>query len=135
MKKALFALLLTGVIALTATFLGVVSRGSGSEEATLGAGGEITRLGNDGTSTSVLINTTSTTVLATSTSRLYAAIVNDGSNVIYLNIKGGIPAVAYEGIRLNPGGGTFELTSENMYYGAITAIAVGGTSSTTVTQK
>lgn len=86
-------------------------------------------------SSSILVaTTTTTTLLATSTGRQYALIVNDSAATVYLSLKGGLPAVAYEGIRLNAGGGSYEITSENLYKGSIQAIAVGGTASTTVTE-
>lgn len=85
------------------------------------------------TTTSILVaSTTATRILATS-SRQYALIVNDSPYNVYLALNGDVPAKAYEGIRINAHGGSYEITSENLYTGSIQAIAVGGTASTTVT--
>lgn len=87
------------------------------------------------TTTSILVaTTTSTTVLATSTARQYAVIVNDSSATVYLSLNGGVAAKAYEGIRLNAGGGSYEITVDNLYQGSVQAIAIGGVASTTVTE-
>lgn len=86
------------------------------------------------TTTSVLCNTTSTLLLATSTARQYAAIVNDGSTNIYLETSKG-PAVLYEGIRLNSGGGSYEINQDNLYTGPIYCIAATSAASTTLTYK
>jgi len=89
---------------------------------------------NMATSSRITVTTSSTDILASSTPRQYAAIVNDGSNVVYLNFNGAT-AVANSGLRLNANGGTFEITSENLYKGQITAIASGGSSVVTVVEK
>lgn len=86
------------------------------------------------TSSAVTVGITSTFLLATSTERQYCAIVNDGSNPIYLSFND-VPAVANSGLRLNASGGSFEIDSNNLYKGALRAIASGGTSVTTVTCK
>lgn len=89
-----------------------------------GAGAEFYTVAS---SSAITVQTSSTLVTATSTARSYLAIVNDGSNVVYLNFDDKA-AVANSGVRLNANGGTLELNSENLYKGAIRAIASGGTS-------
>jgi len=62
----------------------------------------------------------STTALAASSARKYALFVNDGSNVMYLNLGG--TAVANTGIRINASGGSYEMMPGNMFYGAVNFI-------------
>lgn len=84
--------------------------------------------------TSILVSsTTATRILATS-SRQYALIVNDSPYNIYISLNGDVAAKAYEGIRLNANGGSYEINSLNNYTGSIQGIAVGGSASTTVTE-
>lgn len=90
-------------------------------------------MGTFSTSSQQLIATASTVVLATSTGRQYAVLVNDGANPIYLGF--GKAAVVGQGIRLNATGGSYEINYENLYVGAINAIASGGSSNLTVTAK
>lgn len=86
------------------------------------------------TNTSVSVpSATSTVVLPLDLGRKYAVFVNDGSNDIYLFL--GSPAVAGEGIRLNSGGGAYEINELNLYKGIVTAIATSSTSTLTVTYK
>lgn len=96
--------------------------------------GEINRYSGDLTTTSVLCGTTSTLLVGTSTARQYLALVNDGSTNIYLELSKG-PAVLYEGIRLNSGGGAYEINLDNLYVGPIYCIAATSAASTTVTSK
>ncbi len=69
------------------------------------------------------VGTESTLVLASSTARLYAVIVNDSSDSVYLSI--GNSAVKGMGIRLNASGGTYEINSLNLFTGAVNAISGG----------
>ena len=73
----------------------------------------------------VAVGTGTTPVLAANTNRKYGLFINDGANVIYLMIDGN--AQVGRGIRLNPNGGSFEMSRKlgNLSTGAITAIAVG----------
>lgn len=57
-------------------------------------------------------------LLATNTARIYAAIVNDCSSVVYLGFNGN-PAIINSGIRLNANGGSYEINEQNLYIGAI----------------
>ena len=81
-------------------------------------------------SSAITVTTTSGLLRATTSGSGYAAIVNDGANVVYLNF-GDRPAVLYSGLRLNANGGTFEINDENLYKGAIRAITASGNSTTT----
>jgi uncharacterized protein YjdB len=86
------------------------------------------------THTVVSVNATSTQLLAANTNRLYACLVNDSDEVIY--IKFGVVAVLNEGIRLNANGGTYEMSKElgNLYTGSINAISVSGSKNMLVTE-
>lgn len=70
------------------------------------------------------VGTTQTTVMGAIESRKYMCIVNDSDEVIYLGF--GASAVLNRGIRLNPHGGSYEITPLNLYTGTIKAIH-GGT--------
>jgi hypothetical protein len=85
------------------------------------------------TNTNAAVSGTSAQVLAGNGFRVYAAIVNDGANVVYLGL--GEAAVAGEGIRLNASGGSYEINSQNLYLGAVNAITTSGTSTLTVVEK
>lgn len=79
----------------------------------------------------VTVGTSSTLVLATSTGRTYAVIVNDSANVVYLSL--GHNATTTSGIRLNASGGSYEINNNNLFIGAINAVAPAGASVVTVT--
>lgn len=76
--------------------------------------------------TAVDVTTSSATVLAANPARKYALFINDSDTVIYLAL--GVAAVLNQGIRLNSGGGSYEISAvlANLYRGAILAIH-GGT--------
>ncbi len=57
--------------------------------------------------------------------RVYALLVNDGIEDIYLGM--GIPAIANRGIRLNKAGGNYEINLTNPWHGEIYAVAGAGT--------
>lgn len=135
-------------IALVAILAAVISLGSKQQapapdvqpapapEQTLGASNNssqsnpLTRYTTPATNSAVQCGSTSGTVLATSTSRIYAAIVNDSLNVIYIAL--GPVAVGSNGIRLNASGGSYELDSSNMYTGIVTCIASSSSQLTVV---
>lgn len=75
---------------------------------------------------SVDVGVQSTLVLGENKDRRAALFINDSDAVVYLSQ--GEPAVMNIGIRLNPGGGAFELTLEygNLYCGEIYAIQNAG---------
>lgn len=85
------------------------------------------------TNAGVSVATSSTAVLAKNTARSHVLIVNDSTNVVYLAL--GATAVANKGIRLNASGGSYEINDQNLFIGAINAIAVGGTSVVTVVEE
>ena len=68
----------------------------------------------------VSVGTGSTSVLKVNKSRKTANLVNDSDEVIYLAL--GASAVLNKGIRLNAGGGNFEINSTNMWRGTVNAI-------------
>jgi len=70
-----------------------------------------------------LVAATSTKLLASNPSRLYCLIVNDGVADAYLML--GTTAVENRGIRLNNGGGSFEINATNPWHGEIHAISEG----------
>ena len=78
------------------------------------------------THTAPSIGTTSTTALASNASRLYALLINDSDETIYLKL--GATAVANEGIRLNANDGNYEMSKKlgNLYTGVINAICASG---------
>jgi len=83
------------------------------------------------THTAVVVTTASGIALAANANRLYALLINDSDTVIYINL--GATAVANQGIRLNAGGGSYEMSKKlgNLYTGVINAIH-GGTGDKTL---
>lgn len=81
----------------------------------------------------VIANAT-TVALAANANRLYACLVNDGTEPIY--IKLGVAAVMNQGIRLNAAGGSYEMSREigNLYVGAINGICASGGMTLVVTE-
>ncbi|MBA7672586.1 hypothetical protein ES703_80768 [subsurface metagenome] len=51
--------------------------------------------------------------------------MNDGTEDIYLGM--GIPAIVNRGIRVNNGGGSYEINLMNPWHGEIYAVAASGT--------
>lgn len=84
------------------------------------------------TAASSTVATSDTTVVATSTSRRYLVIVNDGPAAVYLNF--GTPAIKGKGILLNANGGSFEVNAQNLFTGAVHAIASSTPSNITYIQ-
>jgi len=72
------------------------------------------------TTVAVAAGPASTTALASNAARKYVALVNDGSNVIYIHLDP--VATANAGIRINADGGSLELYGDSLYYGIITFI-------------
>jgi hypothetical protein len=70
------------------------------------------------------VTTTSGEALAANTARKYAAFINDSNVTIYLAL--GTTAVVNQGIRLSAHGGSYEITSMNLFTGVVNAIH-GGT--------
>ena len=73
----------------------------------------------------ITLSVTQQRVLGDNPARTYALLENDGTDDIYLGM--GIPAVANRGIRVNNGGGSYEINLTNPWYGEIYAVAVAGT--------
>lgn len=64
-------------------------------------------------------------VLGKNPKRVYALLVNDGTDIIYLAM--GISAVSGRGIRVNPSGGSYEINLTNPWQGEVHGIAAAGT--------
>lgn len=84
------------------------------------------------TDTKVAVGLTTTEVLAANPSRADAVFVNDSNRIIYL--ARGNDAVLNQGIRLNAEGGNYEINRDNLFLGAINAIAEGGAKNLTVSE-
>ena len=87
---------------------------------------------NSATDTGVAVEVTSTLVLAANPGRVDAVFVNDSNKEIYL--ARGNAAVLHKGIRLNAAGGSYEINQNNLFQGAIYAIAEGGAKILTVSE-
>jgi len=86
------------------------------------------------THTQPSIAATTTVALVANANRLYALLVNDSVETIY--IKLGAAAVLNQGIRLNANGGSYEMSKKqgNLYVGAINGISTSGTMALLVTE-
>lgn len=84
------------------------------------------------TDTKVAVETDTTVVLAANPGRHEAVFVNDSNQPIYL--ARGNDAVLNQGIRLNAAGGSYEINRNNLFLGAINAIAEGGAKNLTVSE-
>lgn len=69
------------------------------------------------------VGVTSTPVIAANGARQYLLLVNDSDTAIYVTL--GTTATMNSGIRLNAGGGSFEMSAlmGNLYQGSISAIS------------
>lgn len=132
--NTIVTILITAAIVAGGLFFLELRSGNGAQDKAPQSLGEINRYTTGVANTSVLCNTSSTLLLATSSGRQYAAIVNDGSTNIYLELSTG-PAVLYEGIRLNSGGGSYEINLDNLYTGPVYCIAATSAASTTIVSK
>lgn len=86
------------------------------------------------THTVVTVAATTTAALAANASRIYALLINDSDEAIYLKL--GAAAVLNAGIRLNANGGSYEMSEKlgNLYVGAINAICTSGSKKLLVTE-
>ena len=86
------------------------------------------------THTVVTVGATTTAALAANTSRIYALLINDADEAIY--IKLGASAALNAGIRINANGGNYEMSEQlgNLYQGAINAICASGSKKLLVTE-
>ena len=87
---------------------------------------------NSVTDTVVAVEIVTTVVLAANPRRVDAVFVNDSNKPIYL--ARGNAAVLNQGIRLNAVGGSYEINQNNLFLGAINAIAEGGAKNLTVSE-
>ncbi|MBA7672842.1 hypothetical protein ES703_81029 [subsurface metagenome] len=69
------------------------------------------------------ITTTQREVLPENPGRIYSLLVNDGAADLYLGM--GTPAVQNRGIRVNNGGGSYEINLMNPWHGSISAVSSG----------
>lgn len=76
------------------------------------------------TNSKVAVGNTDTQVIVSNASRKFAVFVNDSNEVIYLSLSA--TAVINEGIRLNAGGGAYEINQTNLYTGEVSAICATG---------
>ncbi|GAH94972.1 unnamed protein product [marine sediment metagenome] len=70
-----------------------------------------------------LVAATERQLLPGNPARIYALIVNDGAEAVYLGMSA--PAVQNRGIRLNQNGGSYEINAVNPWHGEIRAISAG----------
>lgn len=75
------------------------------------------------TTTSGTVLSTSTLILESNQMRKTAVITNDSDNIVYLSF--GTDAKVGAGIRLNDGGGSYEINQQNMFKGNVFAISDG----------
>jgi hypothetical protein len=71
------------------------------------------------------LTTTASLVLPANPLRESAILVNDSDSTAYIG-KGEKPA-SNQGIRLNASGGSYEITSDNPWFGDVYAISTGAT--------
>ena len=69
------------------------------------------------------LSVTQQRILGKNPARVYALLINDGADDIYLGM--GIPATANRGIRLNASGGSYEINLTNPWQGEIYAVSAG----------
>ncbi len=86
------------------------------------------------TSSAMSIGTTSSQLIATSTNRVYLRITNTDANYVCLSFDADKPAVDCQGIYLGASGGSYEISTDNLYKGAIRAISNTGASVITITE-
>jgi len=72
----------------------------------------------------VTCGATSTQLIAANEGRKYLVLVNDSNEVIYASL--GSAAVMNQGIRVNANGGSYEISGERPFRGAIYGICASG---------
>lgn len=80
----------------------------------------------------VSVGSSTTLVLAANGTRRIANFVNDSDEDIYLAL--GEDAELNKGIRLNAGGGNYEINATNMWRGAVNAICASGSKNLSVSE-
>lgn len=108
----------------------VVAPAMNRDERNLG-GQQFNVLANIAT-TGTMAFSTNQQLVATNTARAYLAIVNNSTQGVYLSLNKDKAAVVGRGIYLAANGGSFEILPDNLYLGAVTAIAENGTASTSI---
>jgi len=83
-------------------------------------------------SDAIAIGAASTEILAANANRVYALVVNDSNETIYLAL--GVAAVLHKGIRINANGGSYEIDSANFFIGAINGISTSGSKNVTIAE-
>ena len=76
-----------------------------------------------GTPTNALVNNTSAEIVPVTANRSYLLLQNDSDSTIYLALNA--PAEIGKGIRLNAGGGSYEINFTNLFTGSVYAITSG----------
>lgn len=86
------------------------------------------------THTEASVGVASGVAIAANKDRTYLLLVNDSDSVIYIGI--GATAVLNKGIRLNPGGGSYEFSPRfgNLSKAAINAISSGASKNLMITE-
>ncbi len=79
---------------------------------------------DNGTSDNATVAVTTTQILPKNSGRVYAVIVNDSDESIYIGL--GVDAVLNKGIRLNANGGSIEIDGEQPFRGAVNGICASG---------
>ena len=77
-----------------------------------------------GTASNATVGNTTTQILPKNSGRVYAVIVNDSDEAIYIGL--GVAAVLNKGIRLNANGGSIEIDGEQPFRGAVNGICASG---------
>ena len=78
----------------------------------------------EGTPSKVSVGNTTTELLSATSGRRYAILVNDSNETIYISL--GSDAVINSGIRLNAGGGSYTISGDRPFRGAINGICTSG---------
>lgn len=78
------------------------------------------------------LTTTQEKILAGNPRRRYVLLVNDSDTNCYLSL--GVSATVNQGIRLNSGGGSYEINLTNPFYGALYAVSGGATKRLSITE-
>jgi len=71
-----------------------------------------------------LVTNVSSEIMPVTQNRNYLSIQNDSDVTIYLALNA--PAVVGSGIRLNAGGGSYEINFTNLFTGAVHAVTAAG---------
>lgn len=123
----------TYLIVLAALFVGILFGYYSTNNKNLG--GISIPFNRVSTSASSTVGTTAVEVLSANTGRIYAVFTNDGSDDVYLNLGATTTSAVGMGIRLNAGGGSYEINDLNLYTGEVSAISESAGINLCVTEK